>query len=181
IAYQLGLVDEHRWQIYANKQQKIDKEQARLKQTWLRPDRVPVELIKQAIGQELVNEANLADLLKRPGVEYEKLMHLPDMGPGEHQEQVIEQIEINAKYAGYIQRQQDEILRLKRNEETAMPEDLDYAQVSGLSNEVRQKLTQQKPTTLGQAGRIPGVTPAAISLLLVHLKKRSLAHGLKSA
>ena len=181
IAYQLGLVDEHRWQIYANKQQKIEKEQARLKQTWLRPDRVPVELIKQAIGQELVNEANLADLLKRPGVEYEKLMHLPDMGPGEHQEQVIEQIEINAKYAGYIQRQQDEILRLKRNEETAMPEDLDYAQVSGLSNEVRQKLTQQKPTTLGQAGRIPGVTPAAISLLLVHLKKRSLAHGLKSA
>ncbi|MDH5231924.1 MAG: tRNA uridine-5-carboxymethylaminomethyl(34) synthesis enzyme MnmG, partial [Gammaproteobacteria bacterium] len=131
IAYQLGLVDEHRWQIYANKQQKIDKEQARLKQTWLRPDRVPAELIKQAIGQELVNEANLADLLKRPGVEYEKLMHLPDMGPGENQEQVIEQIEINAKYAGYIQRQQDEILRLKRNEETAMPEDLDYAQVSG--------------------------------------------------
>ena len=110
-------------------------------------------------------------LLKRPEVTYKRLMSLPGVGPGQADVKVAEQLEIQAKYSGYIERQQTEIARQRRHEETVLPLDFDYTNVRGLSSEIKQKLTQHRPTTIGQASRISGVTPAAISLLLVHLKK----------
>jgi tRNA uridine 5-carboxymethylaminomethyl modification enzyme len=120
-------------------------------------------------------EYSLFDLLRRPGVSYDSLMTLPDVGEGSRDPSVREQVEINAKYAGYIDRQKDEIARQQAQEGLALPEDLDYATVRGLSREAQQKLSQYRPETVGQASRIQGMTPAAISLLLVHLKRRSLA------
>ena len=122
-------------------------------------------------GQRLTKEASLHDLLKRPEVTYSGLMSLEGMGPGLEQPAAAEQVEIQIKYAGYIDRQHEEIERARRHDETALPENIDYEQVAGLSNEVRQILIKSRPATLGQASRVPGITPAAISLLLVHLKK----------
>ena len=129
---------------------------------------------KQILGARLTRDYTLEELLRRPDIHYRSLMALPQAGPGVEDDKVAEQIEIQAKYSGYIARQEDEIQRSQRYEATRLPEDLDYAQVRGLSTEVSQKLAQTRPATLGQASRISGVTPAAVSLLLVYLKKRRL-------
>ncbi len=168
----LGLVDEARWRVFAHKREAIECETRRLHETWLRPDALPDEAAQRVLGRPLVREARLLDLLRRPGVDYAPLLSLPGAGRPVAEPQVAEQISIQAKYAGYIERQHDEIARLRRHEATRLPVDLDYAQVRGLSVEVCEALTQRCPETLGQAARLPGVTPAAISLLLVHLKKK---------
>ena len=170
---ELGLVDDARWQAFAQKREAIETESARLQRTWIRPEKISAEQAQQVLGAVITREYSLADLLRRPEVSYARLMTLPNAGVGVADPVVAEQLEIQAKYAGYIERQQEEIERHRRYETQVLPEDMDYGKVSGLSNEVRQKLQQHKPATIGQASRIPGVTPAAVSLLLIHLKKQS--------
>ena len=173
-ARELSLIDDQRWQAFSQKRDAIENEQARLVSTFIRPVDENLGQIEQVLGQPLKTEIRMSELLKRPEVSYQQLLQLPGAGEGVSDEKVAEQLEIQARYSGYIERQQSEIEKQQRNEQTRLPEDLDYANVKGLSAEVRQKLNQQKPTTIGQASRIPGITPAAISLLLVHLKKRSI-------
>ena len=173
IGRELGVVDEHRWRVFNEKRESIEKESQRLRTTWIHPDKVPVDAAQRVLGTTLTREYRLIDLLRRPEVSYQTLMTLPTAGVGVEDPVVAEQLEIQAKYAGYIERQQEEIERHRRYETLALPDDLDYAHVRGLSNEVRQKLQQHRPATIGQASRVSGVTPAAISLLLVHLKKQS--------
>jgi len=171
---ELGLVGDNQWKVFEVKREAIEQEQQRLHNTWLRPSSVPEEDITRAIGQPLTNEARLSDLLRRPDVTHKDLCSLfPAQDPA-LDIKVIEQVEIQAKYSGYINRQQDEIEKHRRHEETRLPERLDYEQVRGLSTEVRQKFISHRPETVGQAARIPGITPVAISLLLVHLKKRGI-------
>jgi tRNA uridine 5-carboxymethylaminomethyl modification enzyme len=170
---ELGLVDEPRWKRYCDKREAIERERERLDTTWLRPALVTDEAALPVLRQPLVREATLMELLRRPEVTYESLMFLPGAGRAVLDTEVAQQVEIQAKYAGYIERQQDEIERGRRHEETRLPNDLDYASVRGLSIEVRQKLARHRPGTLGEAARLPGMTPAAISLLLVHLKRRA--------
>lgn len=160
----LGMVDIARWRAFCEKREQIEREATRLDTVRLQPADAP--------DLALARDSTLAELLRRPELSYAQLMALPGAGPGVADESVAEQLEIGAKYAGYIRRQEDEIARQLRNEETRLPDDLDYGAVRGLSNEVRQKLGAQRPATLGQAARISGVTPAAISLLLVELKRR---------
>jgi len=167
---ELGIVDDARWQAFEAKREAIEREQQRLRSTWLRPESVPQADAERVLGQALTHEYNLMDLLRRPEVTYQSLLSLPGAGVPVADPLVAEQVETQAKYTGYIERQTQEIEKQRRNEETALPRDLDYGNVRGLSKEVQQKLTSHKPTTLGQAGRIAGVTPAALSLLLVHLK-----------
>ncbi|MCU7842216.1 MAG: tRNA uridine-5-carboxymethylaminomethyl(34) synthesis enzyme MnmG [Candidatus Thiodiazotropha sp. (ex Monitilora ramsayi)] len=169
----LGLVDDQRWQRFSEKRETIAQEQQRLGGIWLRPQDLSPEAAEQTLGAPLSKEANGLNLLARPNVSYCQLMELPRMGPGVADGQVVEQLEVQAKYAGYIDRQKDEIEKHRASESVALPENLDYSGVHGLSAEVREKFQRHRPETLGQAGRIPGVTPAAISLLLIHLKKRS--------
>jgi tRNA uridine 5-carboxymethylaminomethyl modification enzyme len=169
---ELGLVDDRRWQTFENKLEDIAKEQQRLKSIWIRPGSLQAEILSPLSANELLREYNAAELLKRPEYSYETLMKVEGIGPGVENAQVSEQVEIQAKYAGYIDRQQDEIERQRRHEETKLPDNFDYQSVSGLSNEVTQKLINVRPSTIGQAARIPGMTPAAISLLLVYLKKK---------
>ncbi|MDH5190742.1 MAG: tRNA uridine-5-carboxymethylaminomethyl(34) synthesis enzyme MnmG [Gammaproteobacteria bacterium] len=171
---ELGLVDDERWQAFEQKREAIEQEQQRLRDTWIQPDKLTEEEANTAFGKPLSREYRLLDLLSRPDVSYDDLRNLPVFGEGVADLVVAEQVEIQAKYAGYIDRQLDEIERHRRHEETALPENMDYSKVSGLSSEVSQKLTTQQPQTIGHASRIPGVTPAAISLLLVHLKKKNL-------
>jgi tRNA uridine 5-carboxymethylaminomethyl modification enzyme len=168
----LGLVDDARWGAFDAKREAIERETQRLRDTWVRPADVVPEQARTLLGDELRKETRALDLMARPQTSYASLMQLPGVGPGVADAQVAEQVEIQAKYAGYIDRQQDEIARTKQHESTELPVDMDYSQVKGLSAEVCEKLSRQRPGTLGQAGRIPGVTPAALSLLLVHLKKR---------
>ena len=171
----LGLVDDSRWAAFSGKRELLESERTRLQKTWVRPEAVPVEKATAGLGQELSREQTLADLLRRPDVRYQELISL--RGPGEDgvtDAAVIEQLEIEARYAGYIDRQRDEIARQRKHEDTLIPEEIDYQAVRGLSNEVRQILIEHRPMTLGQATRISGVTPAAISLLLVHLKRQQL-------
>jgi len=169
----LGLVDELRWRQFEAKREAIAREQARLRSTWLRPGQVEDDTARQVLGAPLAREYNLMELLRRPEATYLQLLTLPGAGPGEADPAVAEQLEIQAKYAGYIERQQDEIERQTRHDETRLPDGMDYSLVRGLSVEVRQKLDRHRPVTLGQAARISGVTPAAISMLLVHLKRRA--------
>ncbi len=169
---ELGVVDDARWRLFEAKREAIEKEQQRLRAARLHPDKLPQEDAERVLGQALTREYTLMDLLRRPDVTYSALMTLPGAGEAVTDEKVAEQVEIQAKYHGYIERQQDEIERNRRHEETSLPLDFDYNNVRGLSKEVQLKLNAYKPTTLGQAGRISGVTPAAISLLLVHLHKR---------
>jgi tRNA uridine 5-carboxymethylaminomethyl modification enzyme len=169
----LGLVDDNRWRAFCYKRECIEQEQQRLKGIWLRPDDLNTQQAESILGGNLSKEANAIGLLTRPNVNYRDLMALPQLGPGLDDPQVIEQLEVQAKYAGYIERQRGEIAKQRANEAVVIPEDIDYTMVRGLSSEVREKFQQHRPQTLGQAGRIPGVTPAAISLLLIHLKKRS--------
>jgi tRNA uridine 5-carboxymethylaminomethyl modification enzyme len=169
----LGVVDDARWDTYARKRDAIAAEQERLKSTWLNPRALAVEHAERVLGKPLEREHTLLDLLKRPDVTYASLMTLPGAGSGTADAAVAEQVEIQAKYAGYIARQQDEVARHEAHESTVLPHDLDYRAVRGLSVEVQQKLALHRPETVGQASRIQGVTPAAISLLLVHLKRRA--------
>jgi len=175
IGRELGLVNDQRWEAFTNKRESMLQEQQRLNNTWLRPDTVPDAIAKKVVGNRLKKEANLMELLRRPEVSYKTLMTLPGAGVGVSDPKVAEQLEIQAKYHGYIERQQAEIVKQKRNELTELDPQMEYTQVRGLSNEVAQKLNDHKPTTIGQASRISGVTPAAVSLLLVYLKKHGKA------
>ena len=177
----LGLVDDQRWAAFCIKREAIEREQQRLRTTVLQPSHLSAEETQRVFGDTLARDYKLYDLLRRPNVSYANLTSLESVGTTVTDPVVAEQVEIQCKYAGYIERQQDEIDKQRRHEETRLPADFDYNKVSGLSNEVRQKLIAQRPTSLGQASRIPGVTPAAISLLLVHLKKQSLAALRESA
>ncbi len=171
IGRELGLVDDERWAAFETKREAIEQEQQRLKGTLARPGKLTSA--EQILGGELSREYRLDELLRRPDVSYEDLFKLlPELEPVADPA-VAEQVTIQAKYAGYIDRQRDEIERSLRHESTVIPEEFDYAAVRGLSAEVAEKLARNRPATLGHASRIPGVTPAAISLLLVHLKKRS--------
>ena len=172
---ELGLVDDARWAAFSAKREAIERETARLRATWALPDRIPVQDAERIFGKPLEREYRYFDLLRRPGVAYADLMSLP--GAPEQPETepaVVEQIEIAAKYQGYIDRQQDEVARTLQAESTRLPADFDYAEVRGLSREVQQKLNQHRPETIGQASRIQGVTPAAVSLLLVWLKRKEM-------
>ena len=175
----LGLVDDARWQAFESKREAIAREQERLRSTWVNPRMLPAEDAQRVLGQAMEREYSLADLLKRPDVGYAALMSLPGAAPADgvplSDPIVIEQLEIQAKYAGYIERQKDEVARNETNESLVLPEGLDYKDVPGLSNEVRQKLAAARPRTLGQASRLQGITPAAISILLVHLKRQRTA------
>ena len=170
----LGLIDDKRWRLYNEKQESILKEEQRMKETWIQPGKVSAEELGSVFGQSLSREYNLMDLLKRPEVTYEKLMTLSVAGPGVNDAKVAEQVEIKAKYSGYIDRQLEEIEKAKKQENTEIPGTIDYSSVLGLSSEVKQKLEKTRPQSIGQASRIPGITPAAISILLVHLKKFKL-------
>jgi tRNA uridine 5-carboxymethylaminomethyl modification enzyme len=166
---ELGLVDDPRWQRFEAKREAIEQETARLATTFVHPGTPEADALAARLGKPLGREYSLADLLKRPELDYPAIAGLK--GDGIDDQQAAEQVAIQAKYAGYIDRQQDEIERLRRHENTPLPVDLDYARVDGLSNEVRQKLEEARPETLARASRIPGVTHAAVSLLLVYLKK----------
>ncbi len=167
----LGVVDDRRWQHFERKRETVTRELERLKSTWVNPNVIAQHEYERVLGQTIEREYTLLDLLRRPSVNYASLMTLPDVGPAVADPKVAEQVEIQCKYQGYITRQQDEITRQAAYETTRLPTDLDYCGVHGLSIEVQQKLNQHRPETLGQAARMSGVTPAAISLLLVHLKR----------
>jgi tRNA uridine 5-carboxymethylaminomethyl modification enzyme len=169
---ELGLVDDVRWQAFETKRGAISGLQNDLKKKWVRIDTLEARLVEENWGKPLLKEASLMDLLRRPEVDVQRLLPFLE-GGDDIAEQVGEQVEIQAKYAGYIVRQQTEIEKALRYDHLRLPETLDYAGVPGLSSEVSQKLKAQRPETLGQASRIPGMTPAAISLLLVYLKKKS--------
>jgi tRNA uridine 5-carboxymethylaminomethyl modification enzyme len=172
VGRELGVVDDARWARFERRRDAIDAECDRLQSLLLKPEALPEEEALRVLGQPLAREQHAFETLKRPEVRYAGLTSLAVVGAPVDDESVAEQVEIRAKYAGYIARQHDEIESARRHEETRIPHDLDYTFVRGLSNEVRQKLAAVRPHTLGQAGRISGVTPAAVSLLLVHLKRR---------
>ncbi|OFW20181.1 MAG: tRNA uridine-5-carboxymethylaminomethyl(34) synthesis enzyme MnmG [Acidobacteria bacterium RIFCSPLOWO2_02_FULL_59_13] len=171
IGRELGVVDDTRWDAFNRKRDAIAREQQRLKATWVGPRTLTESDTARVFGKPIERDYCLMDLLKRPDVTYASLMTLPGAGPGTTDGQVADQVEIQAKYQGYITRQQDEVARREHYETMPLPSDLDYHTVRGLSVEVQQKLNQHRPETIGQASRISGVTPAAISLLLVHLKR----------
>jgi tRNA uridine 5-carboxymethylaminomethyl modification enzyme len=179
----MGLVDDVRWDAFCRKRDAVSRETERLKSIWVSPKKVTPEEAVRVFGKPLEHEYSFAELLRRPDVNYEALMSLEDgkfrvpvLGQGDSVDEdmaasVIEQIEIAAKYSGYIDRQKDEVERAAHYENLRLPTDLDYMQVTALSIEARQKLNKQRPETLGQAARMSGITPAAVSLLLIHLKK----------
>jgi tRNA uridine 5-carboxymethylaminomethyl modification enzyme len=173
--HDLGLVCSQRWTGFSGRREAIAREQQRLKDLWVRPGDKAAEQMTAISGETLSSEQRVADLLRRPALSYANLMSLDGMGPGSDDPGIAEQVEIQAKYHGYIARQQEEIDRQRRNEHKCLPADLDYRQVRGLSAEVCEKLMATHPETIGQAARIPGVTPAAVSLLLVYLKKSGQA------
>ncbi|MDG1705860.1 MAG: tRNA uridine-5-carboxymethylaminomethyl(34) synthesis enzyme MnmG [Porticoccaceae bacterium] len=170
---ELGLVDDNRWQQFSEKREAIELERQRLKNTWVQPGTAAAEKLADHIENRLSHEYSLFELLKRPELNHGIIDSLFPKEDRELSPVVAEQVEIDAKYSGYINRQQDEIDRLQRHENTAIPRDFDYKSIRGLSNEVKQKLDDAMPETLARAARIPGVTPAAISLLLVSLKKHA--------
>jgi tRNA uridine 5-carboxymethylaminomethyl modification enzyme len=171
---ELGLVDDTRWAAFSAKRENIEIERQRLADCWVQPGSSEAAILAEKIDKPLSHEYNLLDLLKRPELKYVDLAPFAHGTIGIVDEQIAEQIEIGVKYAGYIDRQQLEIDRLRRYEDTCLPLDFDYSIIEGLSNEVKQKLGNTRPQTLAQASRIPGVTPAAVSLLLIYLKKRGL-------
>jgi tRNA uridine 5-carboxymethylaminomethyl modification enzyme len=181
VGRQLGLVDDARWASFSTKREAVSRETERLKSTWVNPRSLPSAESERVLGKAIEHEHNLFDLLRRPNVSYEALMSL-DGGRmactdvsretlGDLSQTVIEQVEIAAKYSGYIDRQKGEVERAAFYEHLRLPESLDYMQVTALSIEARQKLAKHRPETLGQASRISGITPASVSLLLIHLKK----------
>lgn len=175
IGRELGLVDDERWTIFSNKVALIEQEHIRLKNIWVHPNKKEIDEINHLLLKPLSKEANGEELLRRPEMDYQKLTQISLFQPGLDNLQASEQVEIQAKYEGYIERQLEEIERHKRNESLIIPEHLVYSEISGLSNEVVIKLNQHRPTTIGQASRISGITPAAISMLLVYLKKKNLS------
>ncbi len=170
-AYQLGLLSDTQWQAFSEKRESIEREQQRLKDLWVQPASNAAKSLEAVLAKPLSKESRALDLIKRPEMDYAKLTSVAEIGPAVSDPLVAEQVEIQAKYEGYLNRQQDEIDKARRYEDKKIPDEIEYDQVKGLSNEVRQKLIDHRPATLGQAGRISGVTPAAISLLLVHIKK----------
>jgi len=176
VGRKLGVIDDFRWDAFCKKREAVERETARLKSTWVQPGKVPLEDQLRVLGVAMEREYSYFDLLRRPNVSYDSLSTLTNtdnvVDPS-----VAEQVEIAAKYAGYIERQKGEIERQLAQEGQRLPGGIDYAQVRGLSKEVQQKLNQHKPETIGQAARMQGITPAAISLLLVHLKRRTLAQA----
>jgi len=171
IGRRLGLVDDRRWERFERKRDALARELARLRSSWVSPKLIERHEYERVLDQAVEREYTLMDLLRRPEVSYKSLMTLPGTGPAVDDGEVAEQVEIQAKYQGYIERQQDEIARHEAQESMHLPLDFDYRTVRGLSIEVQQKLNQHRPQTVGQATRISGITPAAISLLLVHLKR----------
>ncbi|KAA6181742.1 tRNA uridine-5-carboxymethylaminomethyl(34) synthesis enzyme MnmG [Thiohalocapsa marina] len=168
----LGLVDASRWQRFAAKREAIERERERLRACWIRPGTALAAAVEQATGEGIGRESRALDLLARPGVGYGALTAVAGLGPAAD-DAVAEQLEIQCKYAGYVDRQRDEIQRQRQQEAKVLPLDFAFDQVRGLSAEVQEKLQRVRPTTIGQAARIPGVTPAAVSLLLIHLKRLS--------
>ncbi|XKM13528.1 tRNA uridine-5-carboxymethylaminomethyl(34) synthesis enzyme MnmG [Orbaceae bacterium ac157xtp] len=173
IGRKLGLINDYRWQVFNEKLEAIEQERARLRQIWVHPHIEAINEVNSALKTPLSKEANGEELLKRPDMDYNRLTQLSMFAPALDNQQAAEQVEIQVKYDGYIDRQIEEIERQRRNEETKIPAEIDYADISGLSNEVVAKLKQHKPVSIGQASRISGVTPAAISMLLVYLKKKN--------
>ena len=173
--HELGLVSEERWAAFCEKREAIEQETQRMKSSWIVPNTPEAELINPKLETPISHEYSLLDLLKRPGVEYSDVANLKNAPEQPVSEQVFEQVQISVKYAGYISRQAEDIERLRRQENTPLPENMDYSVIDGLSNEVKQKLSEARPATLAAASRIQGVTPAAVSLLLVHLKKRAIS------
>jgi tRNA uridine 5-carboxymethylaminomethyl modification enzyme len=181
IGRKMGLVDDQRWAAFEKKREAVEQEIQRLRTTLLRPAVVDASAAEKELGQPFSKEAHLDELLRRPHVSYSGLVALEGAGQAVVDPVVAEQVEIQTKYSGYIARQKEEIARQQRQQGMPLPEDLDYSEVGGLSIEVSQKLAQQRPGSIGQASRISGVTPAAISLLLVHLKKRGMAKRIRQA
>ncbi|WP_282110442.1 tRNA uridine-5-carboxymethylaminomethyl(34) synthesis enzyme MnmG [Shewanella algicola] len=171
---ELGLVDDSRWELFSKKKESIELELQRLRGQWVHPNSPLLDVLNPQLNTPISREASFEDLLRRPEMDYCKLMQLEGFGPGLEDPQAAEQVQIQVKYSGYIQRQQDEVDKAVRHESSLLPLDLDYKEVPGLSNEVIAKLNNHKPETVGQASRISGITPAAVSILLVHLKKRGL-------
>jgi tRNA uridine 5-carboxymethylaminomethyl modification enzyme len=186
VGRELGLVDDARWAAFNRKRDAVARESERLKSTWVRPDTLPAEAAERLLGKAIDHEYRLSDLLRRPGIDFDivsKVAAVAGVAPAVSREKfraelgpvlaeaVVEQVEVSVKYAGYIDKQNDEVSRAAYYENLKLPAELDYGQVAALSFEVRQKLSKHRPETLGQASRISGVTPAAISLLLIHLKK----------
>ena len=173
IGRKLGLVDDIRWEAFSRKHDSVVREQARLKKTYVQPANLNIDQMTEIFGKPLEHEYSLFELLRRPEVSYEALLSLGEDGLGEVEPDVREQVEIAAKYQGYIDRQTDEVARSRGQENAKLPAGLDYRDIHGLPIEAQQKLNAQQPETIGQAGRISGITPAAISLLLVYLKRKS--------
>lgn len=172
--YAIGLVDENRWQAFNKKLEAVELERQRLRSTWVHPQHEAAGALNSILKNPLSKENSLEDIIRRPEMNYQLLMQIPQMGPGIADPKAAEQVEIQIKYAGYIERQEDDIAKTRKNEDTLIPLDFDFSQISGLSNEVVSKLSDARPETLGMASRISGITPAAISLLLVYLKKHGL-------
>ncbi len=172
VGRRLGIVGDKRWQAFVRKREAVERELLRIKDTWIDTRAIDGECMRTLFDQPLERDYTFAELLRRPEVRYAQLVSLPGAGPGLEDEQAAEQVEIQTKYQGYIDRQREEVARLEHFETLRLPGDMDYSTVRGLSVEVQQKLSQLRPETLGQAARVSGVTPAAISLLLVHLKRR---------
>jgi tRNA uridine 5-carboxymethylaminomethyl modification enzyme len=187
---ELGVVNDFRWDAFSRKRDAVSRETQRLRSTWVNPKTLPAEEATVLLGKPIDHEYSLADLLRRPGVSYDGICSLRDGACGPETllsddpillAQIKEQIEIGVKYQGYIDRQADEVVRNGAQENTRLPEALDYNEVRGLSFEARQKLIQHRPETIGQASRISGITPAAISLLMVHLKRGAGRRGRNAA
>jgi tRNA uridine 5-carboxymethylaminomethyl modification enzyme len=171
VGRELGLVDDARWAAFCRKRDAIAAETARLAALAVSPGNALGQAVAATLGIPVSREGNAHELLKRPDVDYAALMRVPGVGPGVDDPAVAQQIEVRARYAGYLARQAEEVARTRRLEETPIPPDFRYEGIPGLSREIVQKLAAQRPATVGQAARIPGVTPAAISLLLVYLKR----------
>ncbi|MCO4209470.1 tRNA uridine-5-carboxymethylaminomethyl(34) synthesis enzyme MnmG [Aeromonas hydrophila] len=174
IGRELGLVDDERWGKFNAKMELVEQERQRMRSTWIHPQHPSLEAVNALVNTPLTREQSLEELLRRPEVTYEALMAIEGVGPALPDTAAADQVEIQIKYAGYIERQHDEVEKQLRNENTLLPLDMNYRDVNGLSNEVIAKLNDAKPQTIGQASRISGITPAAISILLVHLKKHGL-------
>jgi len=168
----LNLVNDERWRSFERKKAAIEAEQQRLGSIWVTPDNHFGRSLKATLGVALSKEAKALDLLKRPELSYADLMKVEGLGPGSSDAKVAEQVDVQVRYAGYLTRQAEEVGRNQKNESTLIPAELDYDQVQGLSAELREKLKETRPESIGQASRIPGMTPAAISLLLIFLKRQ---------
>ena len=173
-ANQFGLISQEHWRLFNEKRDAIENESSRLANIWLGSKSFPNQAVEKLLGQKIRKDINLLDLLKRPDFTHHDILKLPNIGGEEIDPKVAEQVEVCAKYSGYIKRQEEEVERNRQHEETVLPEDLDYTEVRGLSSEVIEKLSKHRPINLGQASRIQGITPAAISLLRIYLKKHSL-------